>query len=69
MPTIFQSSLLSDAGRSVEITEHEIETKTLALSRVVSVLLIIAYAAFVWFQVSYPICLIYLLSIYLRSSD
>ncbi|KAI0870162.1 hypothetical protein GGS24DRAFT_122292 [Hypoxylon argillaceum] len=47
IPTIFQHSInVSDYG----ITEEDLDARTTQISRVVAVLLLIAYIVFVWFQ-------------------
>ncbi|KAH7031412.1 uncharacterized protein B0I36DRAFT_323876 [Microdochium trichocladiopsis] len=50
IPTIFHTSLNAASGDSVDISVQDITTKTTQISRVVSILLLIAYAVFVWFQ-------------------
>ncbi|KXJ86178.1 Ca2+ transporter [Microdochium bolleyi] len=50
VPTIFYTSLKSVAGDTIDVTLAEVASKTTNISRIVAILLVVAYGAFVWFQ-------------------
>jgi len=50
IPTIFSASLKAARGDSINIELIEISNKATQVSRIVAILLLIAYAAFIWFQ-------------------